>query len=83
MLLAALASFGSIGLIACGLLGFSAKFPPENVIFLYLIFRGILVRICRLLVLFILDSQFFVLIKTVFEAKLVIIIMLTEGIWKC
>uniref|UniRef100_A0A0R3RK46 MFS domain-containing protein n=1 Tax=Elaeophora elaphi TaxID=1147741 RepID=A0A0R3RK46_9BILA len=31
MLLASLASFGSIGLIACGLLGFSAKFPPENV----------------------------------------------------
>ncbi|MCP9259943.1 BMA-ENT-7 [Dirofilaria immitis] len=31
MLLASLASFGSIGLIACGLLGFSAKFPSENV----------------------------------------------------
>ncbi|VIO95415.1 Uncharacterized protein BM_BM3877 [Brugia malayi] len=31
MVLASLASFGSIGLIACGLLGFSAKFPPENV----------------------------------------------------
>uniref|UniRef100_A0A915PDB6 Nodulin-like domain-containing protein n=1 Tax=Setaria digitata TaxID=48799 RepID=A0A915PDB6_9BILA len=31
MLLAALASFGSIGLIACGLLGFAAKFPSENV----------------------------------------------------
>ncbi|CAG9536000.1 unnamed protein product [Cercopithifilaria johnstoni] len=29
MLLASLASFGSIGLIACGLLGFSAKFPSE------------------------------------------------------
>ncbi|EJW82571.1 hypothetical protein WUBG_06516, partial [Wuchereria bancrofti] len=31
MVLASLASFGSIGLIACGLLGFSAKFPSENV----------------------------------------------------
>uniref|UniRef100_A0A1I7VCB1 MFS domain-containing protein n=1 Tax=Loa loa TaxID=7209 RepID=A0A1I7VCB1_LOALO len=31
MLLASAASFGSIGLIACGLLGFSAKFPSENV----------------------------------------------------
>ncbi|VBB32866.1 unnamed protein product [Acanthocheilonema viteae] len=31
MLLASLASFGSVGLIACGLLGFSAKFPSKNV----------------------------------------------------
>lgn len=32
MLLASLASFGSIGLIGCGLLGFAAKFPSEYVI---------------------------------------------------